>query len=155
MNRLSFLTQFKIEFLLPFTSCRKVLGKIPAWADLSHKNGKIFDFFGQFFLFSFHRRRQSSEVFCQKGILRNFTKIFRKTSVPEFHSNIVAEGLQLFEKDTGAQVFSYGLCKILKNKHFVKHLQATLAQSHFNNQSLYKNIFFNLKHFITVFIDVY
>ena len=29
MKRLSFITQFKIEFFLPFTSCRKVLGKIP------------------------------------------------------------------------------------------------------------------------------
>ena len=27
--RLSFITQFKIEFLLPFTGCRKVLRKIP------------------------------------------------------------------------------------------------------------------------------
>ena len=27
--RLSFITQFKIEFLLPFTDCRKVLGKMP------------------------------------------------------------------------------------------------------------------------------
>ena len=29
MKRLRFTTQFKIEFLLPFSSCRKVLGKIP------------------------------------------------------------------------------------------------------------------------------
>ena len=29
-ERLSFITQFKIEFLLPFTSCRKVFGKMPA-----------------------------------------------------------------------------------------------------------------------------
>ena len=29
MKRLSFITQFKIEFLLPFTGCRKVLGKMP------------------------------------------------------------------------------------------------------------------------------
>ena len=29
-ERLSFTTQFKIEFLLPFTGCRKVLGKMPA-----------------------------------------------------------------------------------------------------------------------------
>ena len=27
--RLSFITQFKIEFLIPFTGCRKVLGKMP------------------------------------------------------------------------------------------------------------------------------
>ena len=29
MKRLSFITQFKIEFLLPSTGCRKVLGKMP------------------------------------------------------------------------------------------------------------------------------
>ena len=28
MKGLSFITQFKIEFLLPFTCCRKVLGKM-------------------------------------------------------------------------------------------------------------------------------
>ena len=32
LKGLSFITQFKIEFLLPFTSCRKVLRKMPAWA---------------------------------------------------------------------------------------------------------------------------
>ena len=30
MKRLSFITKFKIEFLLPFTGCGKVLGKMPA-----------------------------------------------------------------------------------------------------------------------------
>ena len=30
MKRLSFITQFKIEFLLPFIGCRNVLGKMPA-----------------------------------------------------------------------------------------------------------------------------
>ena len=29
MKRSSFITQFKIKFLLPFTGCRKVLGKMP------------------------------------------------------------------------------------------------------------------------------
>ena len=29
MKRLSYITQFKIEFLLPFTGCRKVLGNVP------------------------------------------------------------------------------------------------------------------------------
>ena len=29
MKRLSFITQFKIEFLVPFTGCRKVLRKMP------------------------------------------------------------------------------------------------------------------------------
>ena len=34
-KRLSFITQFKIEFLLPFTSCRKVFGKMLGPAQLS------------------------------------------------------------------------------------------------------------------------
>ena len=29
MKRLTFITQFKIELLLPLTSCRNVLGKMP------------------------------------------------------------------------------------------------------------------------------
>ena len=29
MKRLNFITQFKIEFLLQFTGCLKVLGKMP------------------------------------------------------------------------------------------------------------------------------
>ena len=29
VKRLNFITQFKIEFLLPITGCRKVLGKMP------------------------------------------------------------------------------------------------------------------------------
>ena len=35
MKRLSFITQFKVEFLLRFTDCRKVLGKMP--------DSKLFD----------------------------------------------------------------------------------------------------------------
>ena len=37
MKRLSFITQFKIEFLLPFTDCRKVLRKIPEYIVLFKK----------------------------------------------------------------------------------------------------------------------
>ena len=35
MKRLSFITQFKIAFLLPFTGCRKVLGKMPLYRILA------------------------------------------------------------------------------------------------------------------------
>ena len=39
---LSFIIQFKIDFLLPFTGCRKVLGKMPdngaAWISRLKKN---------------------------------------------------------------------------------------------------------------------
>ena len=35
LKRLSFITQFKIEFLLPFTGNRKVLEKMPVWCILN------------------------------------------------------------------------------------------------------------------------
>ena len=48
MKRLSFITQFKIEFLLPFTGCRKVLGKMPVhwigWGDFETVVIHIFPF---------------------------------------------------------------------------------------------------------------
>ena len=35
--RLSFITQLKIEFVLPITGCRKVLGKMPDSRDGLHR----------------------------------------------------------------------------------------------------------------------
>ena len=32
MKKLSLINHFKIEFLLPFSCCRKVLGKMPEWS---------------------------------------------------------------------------------------------------------------------------
>ena len=37
MKRLSSITQFKIEFLLLFNNCRKVLGKMPEYCGISIK----------------------------------------------------------------------------------------------------------------------
>ena len=36
MKRLSFITKFKIQFLLLFNGCRKVLGKMPAQNKQNH-----------------------------------------------------------------------------------------------------------------------
>ena len=84
---------------------------------LSHKMGKSFTFFVSFFSSVFDRR-QLSEVFCQKDILNKLYEIVRKTPVSEFLFSIVAEeGLQLYDKDTVAQVFSYGLKTFLRT-HF-------------------------------------
>ena len=41
MKRLNFITQFKIELLLSFTSCRKVLGKIHVSLTGNNKRHKI------------------------------------------------------------------------------------------------------------------
>ena len=48
-------------------------------------------------------QKQPPEVFCQKGVLGNFTKLTRK-------------------KETLAQVFSSEFCEISKNTFFTEHL---------------------------------
>ena len=47
LKRLSFITQFNIEFFLPFTGCRKVLGKMRAYyfyTNSQAKNNKSADY---------------------------------------------------------------------------------------------------------------
>ena len=45
MKRLSFITQFRIEFLLPFTGCRKMLGKMPDYVSSVFHCVSLFHFF--------------------------------------------------------------------------------------------------------------
>ena len=61
MKRLSFVTQFKIEFLLPLTSCRKMLGKMTAYGDQSYN---VFcTFYTNHFPHSLKRHYDSSFLF--------------------------------------------------------------------------------------------
>ena len=48
------------------------------------------------------------EVFCKKGVLRNFTKF---------------TGKHVIKKETMAQEFSCGFCEISKNTFFTEHLR--------------------------------
>ena len=45
MKRLSFITQFKIGFLLPFTGCRKELEKMSGTPDILLDTKERFDMF--------------------------------------------------------------------------------------------------------------
>ena len=49
------------------------------------------------------------EVFCKRGVLKNFAKFTRKTSLPEF-----------IKKETQAQVFYYEFCEDFKNTFFYR-----------------------------------
>ena len=65
----------------------------------------------------FHIRSSRPEVFCKKGVLRNFAKFTGKHLWP-------ATGLQqacnFIKKDTLAQVFSCEFCEISKNTFFYR-----------------------------------
>ena len=61
-------------------------------------------------------RSSRSEVFCKKGVLRNFAKFTEKHLCQSLFFNKVADwGLALLKKITLAQVFSCEFCQISKN----------------------------------------
>ena len=67
------------------------------------------------------------EVFCGKGVLRNFTKFTRKHICQSIFFNKVA-GLRpatLLKKETLAQVLYSECCEISKNTFFTEHLRTT------------------------------
>ena len=66
-------------------------------------------------------RSSRPEVFCKKGVLRNFTKFTGKHLCQSLFFNKVA-GLayNFIKKETLAQMFSYEFCEISKNTFFHK-----------------------------------
>ena len=64
-----------------------------------------------------HERDRSSrpEVFCKKGVLRNFAKFTGKHPCQGLFFNKVAGPCNFLKKETLAQVFFCEFCKISKN----------------------------------------
>ena len=89
------------------------------------------------------------DVFCEKGVLRNFAKFTGKHLCQSLFFNKVLRnfakftgkhqcqsllfnkvaGLQLYLKKTPAQVFSCEFCEISKNTFFTEHLWTTASVS--------------------------
>ena len=83
-------------------------------------------------------RSSCPEVFCKKGIFRNFAKFTRKHLCQSLSSNRVAGwGLQLYKKETLTQMFFCEFCEIFKTTFFYKIPQLAvsdfLAASNFRN----------------------
>ena len=62
-------------------------------------------------------QKQPPEVFCEKGVLRKFTK---------FTGKHLCQSL-FFKNETLAQVFSCEFCENSKNTFFTEHLWATAS----------------------------
>ena len=60
-----------------------------------------------------YSQMQSGDVFCKKGVLKNFAKFTGKHQVPEFFFNKVAGlSLKVYSKETLTQIFSCEFCEI-------------------------------------------
>ena len=92
-------------------------------------------------------QKQPPEVFCKKGVLRNFAKFAGKHLCQSFFLNKIA-GLRpatLKKRGSGmAQVFSCEFCVISKNTFFIEQLWWLLLKS----TSL---VFVNSIHFGLIF----
>ena len=66
-------------------------------------------------------RSSRSEVFCEKGVLKNFAKLTGKHLCPSLFFNKVAGAVcNVIKKETLAQVFSCEFCEISKNTIFYR-----------------------------------
>ena len=67
-------------------------------------------------------QKQSPGVFCEKGVLRNFSKFTGKQVCQSLFFNKVADlrpqACNFIKKETLAQVFSCEFCQISKNTFF-------------------------------------
>ena len=59
----------------------------------------------------FIQQKQAPDVFCKKGILRNFTKFTEK----HLCQSLLFNKVDFIKKETLAQVFSCKFCEISKN----------------------------------------
>ena len=70
-----------------------------------------------------HERDRSSrpEVFCKKGVLRNFAKFTGKTCARvSFFNKVAGKVCNFIKKESLAQVFSCEFCEISKNTFFYR-----------------------------------
>ena len=69
------------------------------------------------------------EVFCKKGILKNFTKFTGKHLRQSLiFYKVSGLSLQLIKKETLVQVFFCEFCEIFKNTFFIKYLRWLLLK---------------------------
>ena len=73
------------------------------------------------FLCTVHNRSSRPEVFCEKGILRNFAKFTRKYLYQRlFLIKLLAMARNFIKKESLTQVFSCEFCEISKNTFFYR-----------------------------------
>ena len=90
-------------------------------------------------------RSTRPEVFCKKGVLKNFTQKFTGKYLCQslFFNSYRPQTCNLIEKKTLAQVFSCEFCEISKNTFFIEHLWWLLLKAT-------ATLFFNWKNYLRI-----
>ena len=85
--------------------------------------------------------KQPPEVFCKKGVRKNFAKFTGKHLSRSlfFNKELQARGVQLYLKMTLQHVFSFEFSEVFKITFFTEHFRAT-SSAQLNNK-VRKNIF--------------
>ena len=74
-------------------------------------------------------QKQPPEVFCEKGVLRNYTKFTGRHLCQSLFFNKAGkrDSGSFVKKETLTQVFFSEFCEISKNTFFTEHLWATAS----------------------------
>ena len=78
----------------------------------------------EFFALTCGLKKQPPELFCKKGVLRNFVKFTGK----HLRQRLFLIKKSLWHRCFPAQVFSCEFCEISKNTFFIEHLRTTASE---------------------------
>ena len=121
-------TEFFRKMKLPFPHLKKGLLK-----DQKYPLRIVFEFFKNCQEY-INSRSSHPDVFCKKGVLRNFAKFTGKSLCQSLCFNKVAENCSFIKIKTLAQVFSCEFCEISKNTF--SYITPRLAVSEIRNEIL-------------------
>ena len=107
-------------------------------ADLSHKTGKSFTFWASLSSSVIFRKKNFSEVFCQKCILANFTKLTGKHMCRNFFSNdkIVDRRPVTLGKTNSSKDYSINSAKFLRRRFLLSNSRRQLLGKAIFNKAL-------------------
>ena len=75
-------------------------------------------------------KEQPLEVFCKKGVFKNFAKFTEKHLCQSlFFKKLQASACNFIKKETLAQVFSCEICEIFKNIYFTEYPRTTASEN--------------------------
>lgn len=129
-----------ISLLITTLSQKLFIVSFPLYslADLSHKTGKSFTFWASLSSSVIFRKKNSSEVFCQKCILANFTKLTGKHLCRNFFSNdkIVDRRPATLGKTNSSKGYSISSAKFLRRRFLLSNSRRQLLGKAIFNKAL-------------------
>ena len=102
-----------------------------------------------------YHQKQPLDVFCKKGVLKNFVQFTGKHLYQSlFFNEVACVASNFIKKETRSQVFSCEFCEIFQKTYFEEHLQTATSVT-FNTLETWETQGYNLMFDFTSYIFLF